>query len=109
MRSSTRAAIAVVAALAVLGPIGWFWYDSLVPGTYDMAAMGYADNGGGPATGHDHGAGMSIADLRGPSGTPEVAVTLTARKDGSRYTVNGTSPGPAIRATQGQLIQVTLV
>ncbi|BCJ41857.1 metallo-oxidoreductase [Actinoplanes ianthinogenes] len=109
MRRSTRAAIAVVAALAVLGPIGYFWYDSLVPGTYDMATMGYPDSGGGPAAGHDHGAGLSVADLRGPSGTPDVAVTLTARKDGSRYTLNGTSPGPEIRATRGQLIQVTLV
>jgi FtsP/CotA-like multicopper oxidase with cupredoxin domain len=109
MRTSTRAAIAGVAALAVLGPIGYFWYDSLVPGTYDMAAMGYPDNGGGPAVEHDHGAGTAVSDLLGPSGVPDVAVTLTARKDGSRYTLNGASPGPEIRAVRGQLIQVTLV
>ncbi|GAA4590313.1 hypothetical protein GCM10023107_15950 [Actinoplanes octamycinicus] len=81
-----------MAALAVLGPIGWFWYDSLVPGTYDMTAMGYPDSGGGPAVAHDHAAGISVADLKGPSGTPDVAVTLTARKDGARYTLNGSSP-----------------
>ncbi|WP_345486320.1 hypothetical protein [Actinoplanes octamycinicus] len=92
MRRSTRAVIAAVAALAVLGPIGWFWYDSLVPGTYDMTAMGYPDSGGGPAVAHDHAAGISVADLKGPSGTPDVAVTLTARKDGARYTLNGSSP-----------------
>ncbi|KUL32644.1 multicopper oxidase family protein [Actinoplanes awajinensis] len=109
MRTSTRAAVAVVAALAVLGPVGWFCYDSLVPGTYDMAAMGYPDYGGGPATDHDHRTGIAVADLKGPSGTPDVAVTLTAGRAGSRYTLNGVSPGPEIRAVQGQLIQVTLV
>lgn len=109
MRARTRAAIAVVAALAVLGPVGYFWYDSLVPGTYDMAAMGYPDYGGGVAVEHDHSAGMSVADLKGPSGTPDVAVTLTARKEGAKYTLNGATPGPEIRAEQGQLIQVTLV
>ncbi|MEV6301481.1 multicopper oxidase family protein [Actinoplanes sp. NPDC051861] len=109
MRTGVRAAIASVAALAVLGPIGWFWYDSLVPGTYDMAAMGYADFGGGPAVDHRHTGGLSVADLRGPSGPADVRVTLTARRDGSRYTLNGSSPGPEIRAEQGQLIEVTLV
>lgn len=109
MRTSIRAAIATVAALAVLGPVGYFWYDSLVPGTYDMAAMGYPDYGGGAVVSHDHSAGMSVADLKGPSGTPDVAVTLTARKDGGRYTLNGSTPGPLIRAEQGRLVQVTLV
>jgi FtsP/CotA-like multicopper oxidase with cupredoxin domain len=109
VRTSVRAAIATVAALAVLGPIGWFWYDSLVPGTYDMATMGYADYGGGPPAGHQHTGGISVADLRGPSGTPAVTVTLTTRRDGDRYTINGSSPGPEIRARQGDLIQVTLV
>jgi FtsP/CotA-like multicopper oxidase with cupredoxin domain len=109
MRTSLRAAIAVVAALAVLGPVGWFWYDSLVPGTYDMAAMGYPDDGGGSPVEHNHTAGMSVADLVGPSGTPDVAMTLTARAEGGRYTLNGTTPGPEIRAVRGQLVQVTLV
>ncbi|MEU4424068.1 multicopper oxidase family protein [Actinoplanes sp. NPDC024001] len=109
MRTSVRAAIASVAALVVLGPLAWFWYDSLVPGTYDMAAMGYPDYGGGPAAAHRHSDGISVADLRGPSGTPAVDVTLTARQDGERYTLNGSSPGPEIRAERGDLIQVTLV
>src|SRR4051812_17958983 len=82
--------------------------------------MGYADFGGGPeAGGHEHHHGMNVADLTGPqTGTPDVAVTLTARKqkyqlasgetvDG--YTVNGTSPGPLIRAKVGDLVQVTFV
>jgi FtsP/CotA-like multicopper oxidase with cupredoxin domain len=99
----------VTATLAVLGPLGYFWVGSLVPSTYDMSAMGTEDFGGGPAV-HAHGGNLSVASLTGPTtGTPAVDVTLTARKQGSRYLVNGTSPGPEIRAVQGQLIQVTLV
>ncbi|GAB1641916.1 multicopper oxidase family protein [Krasilnikovia sp. MM14-A1259] len=110
MRTRLRAAVAVTAALAVIGPLGWFWQRSLVPDTYDMAAMGYPDGGGGPAAhAHAHGATLSVADLTGPSGVPDVTVTLTARREGSGYTLNHTSPGPEIRARQGQLVQVTLV
>jgi FtsP/CotA-like multicopper oxidase with cupredoxin domain len=107
--------------LAVLAPLGYLWATSLVPGSYSAAEMGYADYGGGPTSaGHEHhGGGMSVADLTGPTtGTPDVAVTLTARKakyqlasgetvDG--FTVNGTSPGPLIRAKVGDLVQVTFV
>ncbi|GIE92913.1 multicopper oxidase family protein [Paractinoplanes rishiriensis] len=111
MRQSVKIAVAVAATAAILGPLGWFWQDSLVPSTYDMAAMGVVDYGGGPATGHAHGAGgLDVSTLRGPAtGTPDVAVTLTAREKDGRYTLNDTSPGPEIRAVRGQLIQVTLV
>ena len=51
----------MVAALAVLGPLGYFWLTSLVPSTYDMTAMGRPDSGGGPDA-HRHG-GLSVADL----------------------------------------------
>jgi FtsP/CotA-like multicopper oxidase with cupredoxin domain len=111
VRTSVRAAIGVVAALALLGPLGYFWQDSLVPADYDMAAMGYPDFGGGPAAGHQHGGGgIGVASLTGPTtGTPAVAVTLTARRENGGYTLNHVSPGPEIRARKGQLIQVTLV
>ncbi|MGW7680268.1 multicopper oxidase family protein [Kribbella sp. NPDC054772] len=112
--------VALGITLAVLAPLGYLWATSLVPGSYDPAEMGYADFGGGPASmGHEHHGGMSVADLTGPkTGTPDVAVTLVARKqkfqlasgetvDG--YTVNGTSPGPLIRAKVGDLVQVTFV
>ncbi|WP_238155685.1 multicopper oxidase family protein [Kribbella soli] len=113
--------VALGVTLAVLVPLGYLWATSLVPGTYNPAEMGYADYGGGPAMNHEHHAmsGMSVADLTGPkTGTPEVDVTLVARKqkfqlasgetiDG--YTVNGTSPGPLIRARVGDLVQVTFV
>jgi FtsP/CotA-like multicopper oxidase with cupredoxin domain len=108
VRKSYRVAIGVVAALAVLGPLGYLWVGSLVPSTYDMSAMGRVDFGGGPALAH--GGNLSVASLTGPTtGTPAVNVTLTARRDKGRYTVNGTSPGPELRAVKGQLVQVTLV
>jgi FtsP/CotA-like multicopper oxidase with cupredoxin domain len=113
VRTSSKVAIATVATLAILGPLGYFWLGSLVPSTYDMATVGYADFGGGPATGHQHGngsGGTSVTTLTGPTtGTPDVAVTLTARKESGRYTLNHATPGPEIRARKGQLVQVTLV
>jgi FtsP/CotA-like multicopper oxidase with cupredoxin domain len=113
--------VALGVALVVLVPLAYLWATSLVPGTYSAMDMGYADYGGGPASsGHEHHhGGRSVADLTGPkTGTPDVAVTLVARKqkltlasgetvDG--YTLNGTSPGPLIRASLGDLVQVTLV
>jgi FtsP/CotA-like multicopper oxidase with cupredoxin domain len=110
--------IALGVALAVLVPLGYLWATSLVPGNYSAMDMGYADYGGGSSGGHIHHGGMSVSSLTGPSGTPAVAVTLVARKqkfslasgesvDG--FTLNGTSPGPLIRARLGELVQVTLV
>ncbi|HEX6150823.1 multicopper oxidase family protein [Nocardioides sp.] len=95
-------------------PLGWLWYGSLLPDEYDMAQMGHADWGGGPrgvhaamAGGH-HGTAVSelIAD---PERTPDVRETLTVRDDGRQITVNGSTPGPTIRAHQGDLVEVTLV
>ena len=69
--------------------------------------MGYADYGGGRSMEHEHHGGD---ERQGPdrarTGTPDVAVTLIARKqkfqlargDVDGYTLNGTSPGPLIRA-----------
>lgn len=115
---SKRLLIALGVALAVLVPLGYLWATSLVPGNYSAMDMGYPDYGGGPASEHMHHGAQSVAELKGPAGTPSVALTLVARKqkftlptgesvDG--YTVNGTSPGPLIRARVGDLVQVTLV
>ena len=102
--------------MLLVGGLGWYWTTSLVPSTYSVMDMGHADYGGGTA--HEHGTGVSIADLTGPAdGEPDVAVELAARAasfelaSGERvqgYTLNGSSPGPAIRAHQGDLVQVTL-
>jgi FtsP/CotA-like multicopper oxidase with cupredoxin domain len=94
------------------------WVSTLEPDTYSVMAMGYPDYGGGPE--HEHGgAAVSVADLTGPQdGTPDVDVELDARQEHVHlasgevvdgYTLNGTSPGPLIEATQGDLVQVTLV
>ena len=104
-------------AVVALGALGWYWAESRVPSTYSVMEMGYVDHGGGPA--HEHGAaGISVADLTGPAdGEPDVAVDLAARAEsfelasGERvqgYTLNGRSPGPAIVAHQGDLVQVTV-
>ncbi|TCM45214.1 multicopper oxidase family protein [Kribbella sp. VKM Ac-2568] len=112
--------VALGVALAVLVPLAYLWATSLVPGNYSAMDMGYADYGGGPSSAeHMHHGGKSVADLVGPtSSTPDVAVTLTARKqkftlasgesvDG--FTLNGSSPGPLIQARQGDVVEVTLV
>ncbi|MCW2741012.1 MAG: multicopper oxidase type 3 [Blastococcus sp.] len=105
-----------VVAVVLLGAVGWYWSASLVPSTYSVMDMGSAEYGGGAT--HEHGIGVSVADLTGPTdGKPDVAVELAARKQsfdlasGERiegFTLNGSSPGPAIRAHQGDLVQVTL-
>jgi FtsP/CotA-like multicopper oxidase with cupredoxin domain len=89
--------------------------------------MGYADYGGGPVSGHGGSgghaghdtSGVSVAELTGPrDGTPDVTATLTARQGSVRlasgeriegYTLNGTTPGPRLEATQGDLVEFTLV
>ena len=44
-----------------------------------------------------------------PNKVTDVLVTLTARRSSDgKYTLNGTSPGPEIRAVKGQLVQVNL-
>ncbi|MFK4087850.1 multicopper oxidase family protein [Kribbella sp. NPDC020789] len=114
MRKRRGRLVALGILMAVLVPLGYLWATSLIPGTYNAVDMGYADYGGGPAGGHEHmHHGMNIAELTGPkTGTPDVAVTLVARKEKkglAGYTLNGSSPGPLIRAESGDLVQVTLV
>ena len=113
-----RLLLGAAATLVVLGPLTWLWQDSLMPGSYSVADMGYADYGGGPRT-TDHAAmghGISVADLRtDPARKADVAVDLVARAErfelGSGreidgYTFNGQSPGPQITAHVGQLVEV---
>jgi FtsP/CotA-like multicopper oxidase with cupredoxin domain len=77
--------------------------------------------GGGPGRSSGSRATVSVADLRGP-GTPApggtrrqyelTAQTATVRLPSGReveaWTYNGRAPGPAITATAGDLIEVTL-
>ncbi|GAA0360710.1 multicopper oxidase family protein [Microbispora corallina] len=113
-------AFAIMATAVVLGPLVWFWHASLLPSAYSVMGTGYAETTGahgghgGSATG-----GRAVTSLiADPGRRADVAVTLTARRQRFRlpsgrlvdgYTLNGRSPGPAIHATAGQLVQVRLV
>ncbi len=109
--SRWRLWLAAAATAALVLPLGWFWQASLLPDSYDMSTMGYPDWGGGPRGHHDHQAGAPVASLTAdPDTRADVRETVTARRepDGG-YTVNGTSPGPLLEATVGDLVEVTLV
>ncbi len=114
-------ALGLLATLALLGPIAWSWWDSTMPSTYSVTDMGRPDLGGGPgdpSMAGMHG-GRGVDTLRDTSTAPaDVLVTLTARRQVFRlpsgqqvdgYTLDGTSPGPEIRAEQGSTVQVRLV
>ncbi|WP_112248314.1 multicopper oxidase family protein [Kribbella monticola] len=115
-----RKLIAIAATVVVLAPIAWFWQRSLVPDNLSPMAMGYADYGGGPQMAAEHAEhGRELTTLTGPAERrPDVVVRLVARKErfeiagrGSveGYTLNHSSPGPEVRARQGDLVEVTLV
>ena len=81
-----RTALPLLAALAVLGPLGWMWASSFLPSEYTATEMGYVDDGGVPVPGgHDHGdssGGIPVASLTGDvDGPADVAVTLVARQE----------------------------
>ena len=77
MRRAITIGLAVVAgalAVAALAWLGWAWYESRLPETYSVMDYAIPDGGGQPTgaehEGHVHG-GTSVADLRGPRGTPQ--------------------------------------
>jgi len=113
LRDRWRTLAAVGATLAILLPLAWMWNASRLPDSYDMAAMGYPDWGGGPVDEHHGMAGMhgtAVADLvADPARRADVSETLTVTKEAGRYLVNGTSPGPLLEATVGDLVEVRLV
>src|SRR5690349_12744371 len=116
-----RTVIPVLAALAVVGPLGWMWASSFVPSSYSATEMGYVDDGGAPLPGggHAHEDGVPVASLTGDvDGPADVSVTLVARQEHFRlatgeevdgYTLNGGSPGPTLHVAQGRLLEVRLV
>ncbi|MBK9738434.1 MAG: multicopper oxidase family protein [Actinobacteria bacterium] len=87
---------------------------SLLPPTFSMMRLGYGEFGGGPG-GHAH-AGIGVDLLRGPAGAPTAQFTLRAAMGVQRIgqfeqsvmTFNGTTPGPVLTVTQGDLIEVRL-
>ena len=113
-----RLIIALAATAAVLLPLGWFWQQSLLPSTYSVMDMGYVDHGGGPASEHAHHGATSVTDLVADAeGKADVSVDLVARqgrielasgREVDGYTLNDSTPGPTITATQGEVVEVTL-
>jgi FtsP/CotA-like multicopper oxidase with cupredoxin domain len=127
-----RIALPIVATVAIVAPLAWLWQASRVPGVYSVMDMGYPDYGVGamadPAgsgqshvQGHMPGHQMApprlVTDMvADPARPADVRVELVTRQQmlsvGGRtipdFTVNGISPGPEIRARQGQLIEVQL-
>ena len=121
IRERWRLLVAVAATLALLTPLAWLWQASRMPAEYSVMEMGYADHGGGPSSsqGHDgSGHATSVADLvADPDRQADVVVdlvaesgtiTLVSGRKVEGYTLNGTSPGPLIEVTQGQLVEVRL-
>ncbi len=119
-RTVLVAAGAVLAA-AALGWLAWTWYDSRLPGTYNVMDYGRLDGGGGPASASDvhrhHPGGASVASLVGPPGRPDVRFRLTARHARVRLpsgtavdalTFDGRLPGPELRVHQADLVEVDL-
>jgi FtsP/CotA-like multicopper oxidase with cupredoxin domain len=111
---------AVVLLVAVVAVLAKAWYDSRIPDTYSVMDYGWVDDGGGSALDPHvaHGGGTSVADLRGPVGTPNATYTLVAKQAAIRLasgrsvdalTFNGRSPGPELRVRQGDLVEVELV
>ena len=106
MAAQVRLWLSGTATAAVVLPLGWFWYDSLLPEDYDLAQMGQVDWGGGPVgehasmSGHHHG--TPVADLVvDPERPADVRETLTVRDDGHRMTVNGIHARPDAAGHRG--------
>jgi FtsP/CotA-like multicopper oxidase with cupredoxin domain len=107
--------VAMIAGLALLAFLGWSWWQSRLPGSYDVMSYGEVELGGAEPIAHHH---VSVAALKGPKGKPDYSVTLTAEKGPVRlssgqevnaWTFDGSAPGPELRVHRGQLVQVTLV
>src|SRR5829696_6280358 len=128
-----RVALPALATVAIAAPLGWLWQTSRVPAMYSVMEMGYLDYGagavshpvggghgghpGGHVPGHDVAPPRLVTDIvADPARPADVRVELVTRQqtltvDGRSipgFTVNGTSPGPEIRALDGQLIEVEL-
>lgn len=131
-RELVRCAVVGVAVATALGAGAIAWSSTLL-GEYSVMDMGsgegHAGHGGaGHGSGGPVGGGgseasappglLSVTALTASDRPADVRVELVARQGtvevpGGRavegYTVNGTSPGPELRATQGDLVEVEFV
>jgi FtsP/CotA-like multicopper oxidase with cupredoxin domain len=102
-------AVGVVAFLGLLAWLGYAWYDSRLPASYNAMDYGVMEHGGAPA-GHAHHRRLRVDTLKGPPrGEPDFRLTLSAGQTGDAWAFNGRVPGPEIRVRQGDLVEITLV
>ena len=112
-----RRIVGGVALVIVLG-IVWLWWSSRLPETYSPMDMGVTIGSAAHAHGSNAEGTVSVDTLVGEvAGVADVRVELTARQsgwcspDGQTFdgvTLNGQTPGPTIRARQGDLVEVVL-
>lgn len=113
-RELVRAVVIGTVTAIALGGGALAWSSTLL-GEYSVMDSG----AGGPAAHAGHGAAVAVDELvADPARPADVHVELVARQGTvtvpgghpvEGYTVNGTSPGPEIRARQGQLVEVEFV
>ena len=120
------AAVGALLLVGVVGVLGYAWWNSRLPGTYNVMDYGRLDYGGGDEVAFPHGgshqhaaaSGRSVDTLHGPAGKPDRRFTLTAQRATVRLasgrtvdalTFDGRVPGPELRVRQGELVEVTLL
>ena len=116
-------AAAAIAVLAAIGVVGTAWWNSRLPDTYNVMDFGELDFGGGPRpagahSSHGHLGTTSVANLHGPQdGTADARFDLTAQEAAIRLpsgktvdalTFDGSLPGPELRVRRGDLVEVVL-
>ena len=126
-KDRVRLIVGLVLTLAIVGTAGVDVVGQPVARVVLRHGHGRADYGGGPGASsgehHDmenmsHDSSVSVADLdTAPSARPTSSSTsplararceLASGETVEGYTLNGTSPGPLIEATVGQLVEVRL-
>ena len=124
MSGRLRVLVACLATAVVLAPLTWMWMSSLLPDEYSVMEMGYADFGDGSVlvegAGHAglHAGGADITTfVDDPDRPADVKMHLVAEEKQYRlpsgrtvdgFALNGTSPGPDIRADEGDMVEVTV-
>ena len=120
MKRRARMLLAVLGTVSILTPLAILWQTSRVPATLSVLDMGYADHGRAAEPGHSGHGGPTARDMDSliadPSSKADVVVELEAAASTltiggqpvAGFTLNGTSPGPTIEATEGDLVEVRL-
>ncbi|MCD9024638.1 multicopper oxidase family protein [Cohnella silvisoli] len=130
-RATRKAAVFVILGIGIGLLILFAKEQSKLPEQMSMTDHSNIDYGGGPALSHggqghhQHSAAgesvktVSVVDLKGPQDeAPDKKFALTAEKTTVRlssgktieaWTYNGQIPGPELRVTEGDLVEVTLL